>query len=280
MNFLSEFVTYLRAEKGLAPLSIEAYQRDIRQFLEKFSPPFEQNQVIQHLSFLKSQKYASASIARALMALKVFFRFLYREGIIESDITQAIESPKLWQLIPEVLTIEEVEQLLQFPFEKTFIGTRDKAILELLYASGLRVSELCRLSIYSVDDEAVKVFGKGQKERVVPIGKKALAAIDSYLTYRESFENEGLFLTQKGKPLDRSAVWHIVKHYAKKAGIAKSISPHTLRHSFATHLLEMGADLRIIQEMLGHSNIATTDRYTHVSTSHLQEAFSKFHPRK
>src|SRR5262249_29447502 len=144
----------------------------------------------------------------------------------------------------------------------------------------LRVSELCSLTIYSVDDVSVKVFGKGGKERVVPIGKAALRAVDAYLGFREPFQSENLFLTQKGKVLDRSSVWRMVKRYAKEAGIAKSISPHTFRHSFATHLLEMGADLRIIQELLGHANIATTDRYTHVNISQLQESFAKFHPRK
>lgn len=279
-NLLSDFISYIRSEKGLSSHSIEAYQRDISYFLQGFVPPFHQEQVIQHLASLKSQNYASASMARALMALKVFFRFLYREGVNETDITLAIESPKLWQLIPEILTIEEVERLLQAPVPMDYTQARDRAILELLYASGLRVSELCELKIYSVDDVSVKVFGKGKKERVVPVGKKALEAIDTYLTYRDQFSSEILFLSVKGKSLDRATIWRIVKHYAKKAGIVKSISPHTLRHSFATHLLEMGADLRIIQEMLGHASIATTDRYTHLTTSHLSESFSRFHPRK
>jgi integrase/recombinase XerD len=277
---LDDFIAYLRSEKGLSPHSIEAYGRDIKGFVEKFSPPFCQEQIIQHLSFLKNQGYASSSIARALIALKVFCRFLFREEILEKDISHAIESPKLWQLLPEVLSMEEAERLLNLPFVGTDRGARDKAILELLYGSGLRVSELCDLTLYSVDEEGVKVLGKGGKERVVPIGKKALAAIDHYLGFRDRCPSERLFLSRRGKPLNRGAVWRIVKHYAKKAGIEKSVSPHTLRHSFATHLLEMGADLRVIQEMLGHANIATTDRYTHVSASHLQESFFKFHPRK
>lgn len=280
MNYLIEFITYLRAEKGLSPHSIEAYERDLEAFLAIFSFPFSQEQIIQHLSNLKTKGYASSSISRSLIALKVFFRFLYREKVLAHDLSQTIETPKLWQLIPEVLSLEEVESLLQIPDTETFVGARDRAILELLYASGLRVSELCNLSLYDVDDHVVKVFGKGGKERIVPFGKEANLAIDHYLLhFRDRFGGDLLFLTQRGKPLHRITVWRMVKEYAKQAGIQKTISPHTLRHSFATHLLERGADLRVIQEMLGHANIATTDRYTHVSPSHLQAAFLKFHPR-
>lgn len=276
---LAEFLLYLQAEKGLSPLTIGAYKHDIEQFLLHNAPPLNQEQIIDHLATLKNKGYATATIARALIALKVFCRFLYRENIFEYDATQGLESPKLWQLIPEVLTLEEVEHLLHAPDPTHYLGARDQAILEVLYASGLRVSELCGLLLYSVDDTAIKVFGKGGKERVIPIGAKALTAIDHYLCFREQFSSEHLFLTRKGRPLHREGIWRMVKRYAKEAKINKSISPHTLRHSFATHLLENGADLRIIQEMLGHSNIATTDRYTHVSASHLQESFNKFHPR-
>lgn len=280
MDALIDFVAYLRSEKGLSSLSIEAYGRDIRAFFNHFSFPIEQDKIIQYLSLLKNKGYASSSIARALISIKVFCRFLYREGIVDKDVSHAIESPQLWQLIPEVLTFDEVELLLNAPNIKTYKGARDKAILELLYACGLRVSEFCDLNLYAVDETAIKVLGKGGKERVVPIGKKALSAIDYYLCLREQFLLDRLFLTNKGMPMNRITVWRMVKYYAKKAGIDKSISPHTLRHSFATHLLEMGADLRIIQEMLGHTNIASTDRYTHVSAAHLQESFAKFHPRK
>ncbi len=279
-ELLDDFVLYLRSEKGASQHTIEAYSRDIRGFLQKFPPPIEQIKIIHYLSLLKNQNYAPASIARTLVALKVFCRFLYREKLIDKDDSQSIESPKLWQLIPDILTIEEVDELLSAPSLDSYEGVRDKAILEVLYACGLRVSELCSLKIYSLDDEAVKVFGKGGKERMVPINKKAMDAVDRYLNFRGEYQSEFLFLSPTGKPLDRIAVWKIVKSYAKKIGITKTISPHTLRHCFATHLLEMGADLRIIQELLGHSNIATTDRYTHVSTSRLQESFANFHPRK
>jgi len=275
-----DFLSYLRSEKGLSPHTIEAYGRDVKFFLISFPLPIKQEDIIQHLAYLKKQAFASSTVVRALMSIKVFCRFLRREGVLEQDVAQAIESPRLWQLVPDILTIEEMELLLNIPDSETYAGTCDRAILEVLYASGLRVSELCALTIYSIDDEAVKVLGKGGKERVVPIGKKALTAVDRYLCFREHLPNEKLFLTQKGRPIDRVSIWKMVKNYAKKAGIAKDISPHTLRHSFATHLLEMGADLRIIQEMLGHSSIATTDRYTHVNAFRLQEAFEKFHPRK
>ena len=277
---LDDFLSYLCSEKGLSPNTIEAYGRDVKNFLTTFSAPITQEKIIHHLSNLKKKSYASASIARALMSLKVFCRFLRREGILEQDAAQAIESPRLWQCIPDILTIEEAASLLEAPDTKSYKGVRDRAVLEVLYASGLRVSELCSLTLYSISDEAVKVMGKGGKERLVPIGQKALAAVDRYLCYRLPFTHERLFLTEKGKALDRGAVWKMVKEYARKAEITKCISPHTLRHSFATHLLEMGADLRLIQDMLGHASIATTDRYTHVSALRLQEAFEKFHPRK
>lgn len=277
---LADFLLYLRVEKGLSPLTLEAYQADITRFLQVCAHPFDQEDIIQHLCEMKNQGYASATIARTLISIKVFSRFLYFENHILQDPSLSLESPKLWNLIPDILTLEEVERLLKAPNATTYLGARDQAILEVLYASGLRVSELCALLLLNVDDSSLKVLGKGNKERIVPIGSKALAAVDHYLNFRESFNSEYLFLSCKGKPMQRTCVWRMVKQYASKAHILKSISPHTLRHSFATHLLEKGADLRIIQEMLGHSNIATTDRYTHVSSSHLKEAFSKFHPRK
>jgi integrase/recombinase XerD len=178
-----------------------------------------------------------------------------------------------------VLTIEEVSRFLQAPDIETPMGARDQAIFLVMYASGLRASELCGLNTSDVSDDQVRVRGKGNKERVIPIAASAVAAVDHYLA---KFRTEGdgpLFLSSQGRRMDRVALWERVKFYAKKAGISKPISPHTLRHSFATHLLENGADLRVIQEMLGHANIATTDRYTHVSRKHLHEAFEKFHPK-
>lgn len=202
--------------------------------------------------------------------------------MISDDLNHYFETPKIWQLIPESLSLSEIENLLAQPQDHDFLGARDKAIFELLYATGMRVSELCKLRICDLDDRFVKVKGKGRKERVIPIGVKAIEAIDRYLThYRATAEEENapLFVSTKGKQIDRITVWSRIKVYAKSAGITKPISPHTLRHSFATHLLENGADLRVIQEMLGHEDIGTTDRYTHVNRTHLKTAFEKFHPR-
>ncbi len=287
---LHEFLNYLVAEKGLSNNTIEAYGRDIESFftsiqnkgITSFSQ-VQQQHLIDFLYRLNAAQYAASSVCRALIALKVLFRFLKREGVISDNVAYYLETPKLWQIIPEVLTHEEVELLLAQPDPSTAIGARDRAILEVLYASGLRVSEVCSLGIYSVDDTFVRVMGKGKKERVVPIGKKALEAVDLYLAnYRDAHDSDrqqALFVTKTGRPLDRIKVWRMIKTYGKKAGIAKNISPHTLRHSFATHLLDNGADLRIIQDMLGHSNIISTERYTHISRSHLHEAFQAFHPR-
>lgn len=279
MNHLHDFIAFLRSEKGFSPHTIEAYERDIRTFIASYSLTVES--VIAHLSKLKKQGYASSSIARALIAIKVFLRFLFREQVLDQNLSALLETPKLWQLIPEVMTQEEVERLLEAPDPATSSGARDKAILEVLYASGLRVSEVCSLSLYSIDETSVKVTGKGGKDRIVPIGRPALRAVDHYLLrYRDRHGGDALFVTNRGKRIDRIGIWKMIKKYALKVGIQKTISPHTLRHSFATHLLDHGADLRIIQEMLGHAQIATTDRYTHVSHSRLQTAFSKFHPRK
>lgn len=209
------------------------------------------------------------------MAIKAFFRFLKREGVVEVNVAMYLDSPKLWQLIPEVLSLKEIEALLEI----SEIGQRDRAILELLYGSGLRVSELCGLKMQDVDDTFVRVRGKGGKERVVPIGTRAIEALDAYLAHRDD-EQGWLFLSKRGKQLDRTAVWKRIKVMAERAGITKTISPHTLRHSFATHLLDGGADLRIIQEMLGHSSIGTTDRYTHVSHKRLQAAFEQHSPER
>lgn len=287
---LDDFLTYIGSEKGLSPRTIDAYHADIAAFfrfqqnLGILKPTdITQDSLIDFISHLKAEEYASSSIARNLIAIKVLCRFLKREGITSSDIALYLEKPKVWQLIPEVLTCQEVEKILDAPDISTMQGARDKAIIEVIYASGLRVSEVCTLKIYSVDDEFVRVMGKGRKERLVPIGKKAIEAIDYYLHHfrsrTDSEKIQELFVTSRGKPIDRVSIWRMIKGYGKKVGILKTISPHTLRHSFATHLLDNGADLRVIQEMLGHSSISSTDRYTHISKAHLQNSFDAFHPR-
>ncbi len=287
---LDDFLVFLGSEKGLTVNTIEAYQRDILAFVDflesKRIKAFEwvnKELIIDFLSLLNQQAYAASTITRHLIAIKVLFRFLKREGVIQNNITLYLQSPKLWQLIPEILTADEVERLLEQPDKETPIGIRDRAILELLYASGLRVSELCEVKIYDVEDDTVRVIGKGRKERIVPVGTRALEAIDRYLlSCRDQYDSEKephLFLNLKGRPIDRIAVWRLIKAYGEKAGIKKNISPHTLRHSFATHLLDNGAELRVIQEMLGHASISSTDRYTHVSLVRLQHSFDRFHPR-
>lgn len=277
------FLNYLGSERGLSKNTLEAYGRDLRQFSQtlenKNVADVRQEEILAFFRHIQEEAYATSSRCRALVAIKVYFRFLKKEGVIPHDPTLHLDSPKFWQLIPEVLSVGEVTALLSQPDPLEAQGARDKALLEVLYASGLRVSELCGLNIQDVGEEALRVKGKGSKERVVPIAKSALNSIDHYLAKFREDQESALFLGSRGGRLDRVTVWSRVKFYAKKAGITKSISPHTLRHSFATHLLENGADLRVIQEMLGHSNIGTTDRYTHVSRKHLHAAFEKFHPR-
>ena len=283
---IADFLDHLRSERGLSSNTISAYGRDLAAF-SSFVKHLDwasicSEDILSFLGSLQAKRFASSSICRRLVAIKVFFRFLKREGVIATDLGRYFETPKIWQLIPEVLQIEEVDLLLEQPKGDCRIGARDKAMLELLYATGMRVSELCGLCLNDLSDTFVKVRGKGKKERIVPVGKKAIAAVDHYLLhYRGEVrdENGPLFVSSRGKPVDRMSVWKQVKMYAKKAGIAKSISPHTLRHSFATHLLEGGADLRLIQDMLGHEDIGTTDRYTHVTGGRLRAAFKAFHPR-
>lgn len=283
---VKDFLSYIASEKGLSRNTQEAYCRDVETFCKWFSGDLNfviEQDFIAFLSMLQQKGFASSSLARTIVSLKVFFRFLKREGIISINPTHNLEGPNLWQLIPEVLSEAEMEKLLEAPDPQTFSGVRDRAILEILYGSGLRVSEVCRLTIYSIDDEFVRVFGKGSKERVVPIGSRALDAVDRWLSlFRSQFDSEKnllLFLNSKGKPLHRIDVWKFLKGYGREAGITKNISPHTLRHCFATHLLDHGADLRVIQELLGHASISSTDRYTHISMTRLQDCFDRFHPR-
>jgi len=283
------FLVFLQTEKGLAKNSILAYSKDVKQFMQFLSgqnknswADVKKEDLLAYLSLLKEKQIASTSLMRFFVSLKVFFKFLKKEQVIDENITELLQLPKVWNYLPTVLTYEEVDLLLAQPDKNTLIGARDKALLELIYATGIRVSEACLLKIKDISDGYIKVLGKGNKERIVPINQKALSAIDAYLVkYRNEkcFDHDYLFLGKRGKPLDRITVWRRIKTYVKKANINKEVYPHTLRHSFATHLLEQGADLRLIQEMLGHESIATTDRYTHLSKKHMQRAFDTFHPR-
>lgn len=288
-RWIHEFLCYLASEKGLSKNTQLAYGKDLKAFVKKMQEcgcsaieAVTQQEVLAFLAALKQGGQAGSSVARALVAIRMWFRFLKREGVMASDVTQHLDSPKLWQLIPEVLTVAEVDALFKTCDRAHPEEARDFALLQVLYASGLRVSEVCGLNVCDVDDRTVRVKGKGGKERIVPIARVAVEAIDEYLLRHrrvDSDTEQALFVSSRGKRVDRVLVWKRMKCYVKRAGIGKEISPHTLRHSFATHLLENGADLRVIQEMLGHASIATTDRYTHVSMKHLAEAFHAFHPR-
>ena len=270
------------------PLTDKSYRQDLNLFFSYLGKrdflSLKITDLVDFLCHLKDKGYASSSICHTLMTLKVFFRFLVREEILSKDIAALLSAPKIWQLIPEVLTVEEVEELLKAPSGDDRFSLRDRAILYTMYASGLRVSEVCFLNFFDVEEDRLLVKGKGGKERMVPIAKIAVEAIEKYIQaweggWKKCEHSSPLFLSKKNKRIDRVTVWSIVKKYALKSGISKNISPHTLRHSFATHLLESGADLRIIQDMLGHKDISTTDRYTHISKGHLQQSFDTFHPR-
>jgi integrase/recombinase XerD len=282
-----EFLDFLRIEKGYSVHTVAAYGRDLRKLIASLEGQglagwshVEPAAIETFLAELQGRAYQASSCGRALAAVKAFFRFLKREGMVPKDIGRCLQSPRPWQRIPDSLPVVDVLKLLAQPERGDWMGARDGAMLELLYATGMRVSELCELKLYDLSEGFVKVRGKGNKERMIPVGQHAMAAVDHYLTGFRSGEAEWLFVTQRGKRVSREAVWERVKFYAKKAGIQKRVTPHVLRHSFATHLLEGGADLRLIQELLGHEDIRTTDRYTHVAGPRLQALFDSFHPRK
>src|SRR3990167_8233192 len=254
--YLHDFISYIASEKGLALNTIEAYNRDLLKwgsFLQEKKlgdiATVQEKDILLFLDELRNSGYASASLYRIIMTLKVFFRFIKREKYIDRNATLYLDSPKLWQLIPEVMTPPEVELLLNQPNSNEEMGARDQAILLMLYATGIRVSELCSLNLHDVDEECVRVKGKGGKDRLVPIATPAIQALDHYLSqYRKdtSLDQQPLFITKNGKRIDRITIWKRIKFYGKQGKIDKVISPHTLRHSFATHLLENGADLRVI----------------------------------
>lgn len=292
-NYLDNFLNYLIVEKGLSKNTIESYSRD----LQKFTDFLEHHDItgVAHvknvtiMSFLvklRSQGLSSKTTGRNLSAIRMFFRFLFREKVIESDPTMNIESPKVGSHLPSVLSIAEVDSFLAQPDTKTLRGKRDKAMLELLYATGVRVSELTTLNVNNVNLEVgyIIAFGKGAKERIIPLGYTAQQWIKEYLLTVRPHNAKGrvspfLFLNPSGEKLTRQGFWKIIKRYALKAGIRKKISPHTLRHSFATHLLERGADLRSVQIMLGHVDISTTQIYTHITQERLKKIHQQYHPR-
>ncbi|AKJ64290.1 site-specific tyrosine recombinase XerD [Kiritimatiella glycovorans] len=287
-----QFLDYLTLELGASEQTRCAYGADLEALLDHLDRQgvSSLNRVTREmlLDFLLAERergLASASVSRRLVAIKMFFRYCRREGLLASDVTEVMDSPRLIRALPDVLTPEEVDRLLNAPDPEQPLGLRDIAILELFYASGLRVSELAglRLTDLHLDEGYLRCTGKGRKERVVPAGRRAIDALRRYLgEVRPSLDPggaEAVFLTRQRHPFSRKGLWWMIRQHARTAGITKKISPHTLRHSFASHLLANGASLRVIQEMLGHADIATTQIYTHVDSSRLKSVHHQFHPR-
>jgi integrase/recombinase XerD len=287
------YVNYLLVEKGLSEKTIEAYSRDLAKYISfikrsKINHVSDKDTtvILKHLIELRDVGLAARSRARHLVTLRGFYKFLVHEKVLKSDPTKIIDLPKSGLRLPDVLSIVDIKTLITMPDVKTPRGLRDCAMLELLYAAGLRVSELINIKLQSVNIEAgfVRVYGKGSKERVVPIGLYAKKKIDDYIKHGRSIvlKNQAskyLFVARAGKPMTRQGFWKLIKKYGVKAGIGKVITPHSLRHSFASHLLEGGADLRSVQIMLGHVDISSTQIYTHVAHEHLRKMHEKFHPR-
>jgi integrase/recombinase XerD len=291
LTWLPIFLDYLAVEKGLAKNSLSAYQTDLRHFghwLADQKSELERVQrihIVHYFQALRSAGISARSVARALAAIRGLFRFLVAEKHLRHDPTENIENPKLWTTLPKSMAPAEVDALLRAPDRATADGLRDAAMLELLYATGLRVSELIHVKIEDLVMDAgfLRTIGKGSKERIVPFGDSARDAIVAYTEHgRSNFDKHAdphLFLSNRGRPMSRQAFWMKIVRYARQAGITAHISPHVLRHAFATHLLENGADLRSVQMMLGHSDISTTQIYTHVSRARLQKMYEQFHPR-
>ncbi|MBO5760631.1 MAG: site-specific tyrosine recombinase XerD [Lentisphaeria bacterium] len=294
-KILEHFIGFLALEKGLARNSTDAYYTDLADFityLENSSihsfADVTRDHILDFLEECKNQDMEVTTLARRLVAVKVFFRYLIQERYLDKNVTDIMESPKLWRVLPEFMSGDEVSRFLSaFHYRsKDPLEFRNRCMMEILYACGLRVSEMAnlRLGNVSFDDNVLRVLGKGSKERVVPVGKMAVLCLQKYIhVIRPMLAKDTscpyLFLSNNGRQLDREMIWMIVKEAARRAGIHKDIHPHTLRHSFASHLLENGADLRAIQEMLGHADISTTQIYTHVSAKRLLSVHKKFHPR-
>ena len=292
---MSSFLTHAKGEKGLSANTISAYQRDLLKF-EDFAKKrkltvesVSADDLVDFLAGLYRQKLESRTVARHLVTLRNFFRFAQTQEMITADPSINLESPKIRRHLPGYLRLEEIEKLLAQPDAKTAMGLRDKAMLEMLYSTGLRVSELTGLKISDLDSKigCVRCIGKGDKERIVPVGKKALGMVDKYLKearpallrHAKGIPNASLFVNQRGRPLSRVGVWKILSGYGRRAGLRVALTPHMLRHSFATHLLERGADLRSVQLMLGHADISTTQIYTHVVEERLKQIYKAHHPR-
>ena len=292
-TLLDQFLDYIRIECRLAGNTVEAYARALRGLLDfliakKITGPaqMQETDLLQYLVQIHRKGLGGRSVEQHLVAIRSFFQFLKKTHQIAEDPTQQIEFPKWVRKLPFVLSVEEIDKMLAIPNRKQPEGMRDFAILQILYAAGLRVSELTGLNVarLSLDHGFVTPLGKGSKDRVVPLGKESIRALADYLAEArpkllKQPASETVFLTRLGRGFSRQGLWSLVKNYARKAGIAKRITPHMFRHSFATHLIERGADLRSVQIMLGHADVTTTQMYTHISQTHLKSLYDKFHPR-
>jgi len=287
------FLHYCAAEGGLSANTLAAYRADTSEFLEFLrkrgnveAQAVKAEDLVAFVDACRRRGLSARTIQRKLVAVRMFCRFLLLEGYISADPTETLQGPRLWKRVPQVMSVEQVQKLLDAPKGEGPLALRDRAMLEMLYATGARASELCGLNIGDVNFEYgfVRCYGKRMKERLVPVGRRAVEALRDYLERGRSKlarrrEESALFLTRSGRRIDRSTVWHRVRKYVRAAGVDRDIHPHTLRHSFATHLLAGGADLRSVQVMLGHADISTTEIYTHVDRSRLAAVHRQFHPR-
>ena len=290
---VDHFIQFISVEKGLSKSTQESYESDLKQFVEflkkkkiESAHSITKEQLTEFFYFKKTKGSSASTLAREGATLRAFFKFLLRENYISQNPAEILTSPKMWHLLPEVLTAKEINQLMEQPDEKKSMGLRDKAILEFMYATGTRVSEAAKIktSDLNMDVGYVRCLGKGSKERIIPIGSKAIKYIRKYLNQArpkllKKKVSDYLFVTHRGSCLTRQALWQKIKKYVHSAGIRKNITPHTIRHSFATHLLAGGADLRAVQEMLGHADISTTQIYTMIDRSRLKNIHHQFHPR-
>ena len=293
---LDEFLTTLRVEAGLARASLAAYRLDLEQFLSWFGQSGGESpealaggHIVDFLGLLRDARSAEATVARKLVTIRLFLRFLVREGLLQRDVSASLPSPTLRRLLPHTLSAEEVQSLLEVRSGASWIEQRDRALLELIYATGARVSETMRLTVGDFESRlrVVRLHGKGDKMRLVPVGLRAREALERWLEDGRAQllatlpgrRPSQIFLSRSGRPMDRVAAWRRVKAAALAAGLAVMPSPHGLRHSFATHMLEGGADLRSVQEMLGHASVRTTEIYTHLDAEHVRGVHSLYHPR-
>ena len=292
-TLIDQYISYLLLEKGLSQNTLEAYSSDLNRYIDflkdKNVMTVSENDtalILEHLSGLKATGLGATSRSRHIVTVRGFYQFLSHEKHIERNPAQIIDLPKKGLKLPNFLSLNEVKKLLETPDKKTPIGLRNSAMIEMAYAAGLRVTELINLKVQDINLEAcfVRIFGKGSKERIVPIGMLAREVVDTYIkTSRpvllKTHISQFLFIARQGKPMTRQGFWKLLKKYSRQAGITREIAPHSLRHSFASHLLEGGADLRSVQVMLGHVDISTTQIYTHVARDHLKKIHEKYHPR-